>query len=469
VDPSRLGRGVLDTIRRRRLLGDGDRVAVALSGGPDSVALAWLLRDLEPQTAWRMAGLIHVHHGLRGIEADVDEAFCRGLAARMDLPVHVTHVDVGQLARDRRVSIEVAGREARYAAFETAAAALGATSVATGHTLDDQAETVLLRLLRGAGSRGLSAIRPKLGRYVRPLIDCRRAAILAYLDSRQEPFREDASNQDLSIPRNRIRRTLLPVLRGSWPGAVVALARFAELAADDEACLMALANAAGARVDDVDGRVALDLGALDALPTALGRRVIRGALEAAGGVPTFRDVEAVSRLARADKKESRLDLRALTVRRAGQRLRFDRAGGPLTESEGVTGTPQPLSVPGEVTLSETGLTIRASLGTRADLAARPSLAGPIAVLQADALPQLLAVRYRRPGDRLRPLGAPGTRKLQDWFVDRKVPRADRDRIPLVVDDRDRIVWVAGFTIAHEYRVTAPAEGVVVLELDKGNK
>jgi tRNA(Ile)-lysidine synthase len=135
----------------------------------------------------------------------------------------------------------------------------------------------------------------------------------------------------------------------------------------------------------------------------------------------------------------------------------------------VTGTPQPLSVPGEVTLSETGLTIRASLGTRADLAARPSLAGPIAVLQADALPQLLAVRYRRPGDRLRPLGAPGTRKLQDWFVDRKVPRADRDRIPLVVDDRDRIVWVAGFTIAHEYRVTAPAEGVVVLELDKGNK
>jgi len=442
---------------------------VALSGGPDSVALAWLLRDLEPQSAWRVAGLIHVHHGLRGIEADADEAFCRGQAARMDLPVHVTHVDVGQLARDRRVSIEVAGREARYAAFATAAAVLGATSVATGHTLDDQAETVLLRLLRGAGSRGLSAIRPKLGRYVRPLIDCRRAAILAYLDSRQESFREDASNQDLSIPRNRVRRTLLPVLRDNWPGAVVALARFAELAADDEACLMALANAAGARVDDADGRVALDLGALDALPAALGRRVIRGALEAAGGVPTFHDVEAVSRLARADKKESRLDLRALTVRRAGQRLRFDRAGGRQAESEGVTGAPQPLSVPGEVTLSETGLTIRASLGTRADLAARPSLAGPIAILQADALPQPLAVRYRRPGDRLRPLGAPGTRKLQDWFVDRKVPRADRDRIPLVVDDRDRIVWVAGFTIAHEYRVTAPAEGVVVLKLDKGNK
>jgi tRNA(Ile)-lysidine synthase len=469
VDPSRLGRGVLDTIRRRRLLGDDARVAVALSGGPDSVALAWLLRDLEPKSAWRVAGLIHVHHGLRGIEADADEAFCRGLAVRMDLPLHVTHVDVGQLARDRRVSIEVAGREARYAAFEAAAAALAATSVATGHTLDDQAETVLLRLLRGAGTRGLSAIRPKLGRYVRPLIDCRRAAILAYLDSRRERFREDASNQDLSIPRNRVRRTLLPVLRDSWPGAVVALARFAELAADDEACLMALANEAGARIDDADGRVALDLSALDALPTALGRRVIRGALEAAGGVPTFRDVEAVSRLARADKKESRLDLRALTVRRGGQRLWFDRAGGPLTESEGVTGTPQPLSVPGEVTLSETGLTIRASLGPRADLAARPSPAGPIAILQADALPQPLAVRYRRPGDRLRPLGAPGTRKLQDWFVDRKVPRADRDRIPLVVDERDRIVWVAGFTIAHEYRVTAPAEGVVVLELDKGNK
>ena len=469
MDPSRLGRGVLDTIRRRRLLGDGDRVAVALSGGPDSVALAWLLRGLESQSAWRVEGLIHVHHGLRGTEADEDEAFCRALAARMDLPVHVTRADVGQLARDRRISVEVAGREARYAAFETGAAALGATLVATGHTLDDQAETVLLRLLRGAGSRGLSAIRPKRGRYVRPLIDCRRTAILAYLDSRREPFREDASNQDVSIPRNRVRQTLLPVLRDGWPGAVVALARFAELAAADEACLMALANEAGARVDDRDGRVALDLGVLDALPAALGRRVIRGALEAAGGVPTFRDVEAVSRLARADKKEGRLDLRALTVSRAGRRLRFDRAGAPRAESDRVPEAPQPLPVPGEVTLSETGLTIRASLEARADLAARPSLAGPIAFLQAGAFPQPLAVRYRRPGDRLRPLGAPGTRKLQDWFVDRKVPRADRDRVPLVVDGRDRIVWVAGFTIAHEYRVTAPAEGVVVLELDKGNK
>ncbi len=469
MDPSRLGRGVLDTIRRRRLLGDDARVAVALSGGPDSVALAWLLRDLESQCGWRVAGLIHVHHGLRGTEADADEAFCRALAARMDLPIHVTRVDVGQLARDRRVSMEVAGREARYAAFKTAAAALGATSVATGHTVDDQAETVLLRLLRGAGSRGLSAIRPRLGRYVRPLIDCRRAAIRAYLDARREPFREDASNQDLSIPRNWVRYTLLPVLLDGWPGAVVALARFAELAADDEACLMALANEAGARGDDLDGCVALDLGVLDALPAALGRRVIRGALEGVGGVPTFRDIEAVSRLARADKKEGQLDLRALTVRRVGRRLRFDRAGGPRAESERVTGAPRPLSVPGEVTLPETGLTIRASLEARVDLAARPSLSGQIAFLQADALPRFLAVRYRRPGDRLRPLGAPGTRKLQDWFVDRKVPRAERDRVPLVVDERDRIVWVAGFIIAHEYRVTAPAEGVVVLELDKGNK
>ncbi len=469
MDPSRLSRGVLDTIRRRRLVGDDDRIAVALSGGPDSVALAWLLRDLEPRCSWRLAGLIHVHHGLRGTEADLDEAFCRTLAARMALPLHVTRGDARQVAHERRVSIEVAGRAVRYAAFETGAVALGATLVATGHTLDDQAETVLLRLLRGAGSRGLSAIRPKRGPYVRPLIDCRRAAILSYLTARREPFREDASNLDLSIPRNRVRRTLLPVLRDSWPGAVVALARFAELAADDEAFLMAMADEGGARTGEGTPGVAVDVGALNALPRALGRRVVRGAIEAAGGVPNFRDVEAVSRLARADKSEGRLDLRALTVSRAGTQLRFDRAAGGRTESDPVRATPQPLPVPGEVTLSETGVTIRAFLEGRADLPVRPSLAGPVARLQADTVPGPLAVRYRQPGDRLRPLGAPGTRKLQDWFVDRKVPRADRDRVPLVVDVCDRIVWVAGFTIAHEYRVTAPAKGVVVLELDKGNK
>jgi tRNA(Ile)-lysidine synthase len=465
-----LGREVLDSIRRRSLVGDADQIAVALSGGPDSVALAWVLRELEAHARWRLAGLIHVHHGLRGASADADEAFCRALAARFGLPIHVAHVDVAALARDRHVSVETAGRQARYAAFEIAAAEMQASVVATGHTLDDQAETVLLRLLRGAGGRGLSGIRPRRGPYVRPLIDCRRALVVEYLAERGEPSRQDLSNRDVSIPRNRVRRALLPIVDAHWRGGVAALARFAELAADDEACLMDFAGRTGAlQVDEQGERVQVEAPAVNMLPAALARRVIRGAIEAAGGTPSLRDVEAIRRLARADKTGGRLDLSQLTVERQGSTLSFERAGHASAGAASLATGPRPLAVPGEVTLSETGATIRASVQKGAEAAAVPVLSGQTALLQADALPRPLAVRYRRPGDRLRPLGAPGSRKLQDWFVDRKVPRRTRDRVPLVVDARDRIVWVAGFTIAHEYRVTAPAEGVVVLELNKGNQ
>jgi tRNA(Ile)-lysidine synthase len=463
-----LGRRVLETIRHRGLLGGADRVAVALSGGPDSVALAWVLLELQRRAPWRLVGLVHVHHGLRGPSADADEAFCRALGDRMGLPVHVTHADVAGRARERRVSLEVAGRQARYAAFGAAAAELQATVIATAHTLDDQAETVLLRLLRGTSGRGLSAIRPRRGLYVRPLIDCRRAAVVEYLDGRGETFCEDASNRDLSIPRNRVRHVLLPVVAANWPAGIAALARFAELAADDEKCLTDLASHSGAMQFREGPGPGIDVDAVAGLPAALARRVIRGAIEAAGGVPSFRDIEAIRRLARADKTTGRLDLPSLTAHRRGAVVSVERSGRPPETSREVEG-PRALAVPGEVRLAETGATIRASLRQGAEAAATPPVPGQTAVLQADTLPRPLAVRYRRPGDRLRPLGAPGPRKLQDWFVDRKVPRATRDQVPLVVDARDRIVWVAGFTIAHEYRVTAPAEGVVVLELDKGNQ
>jgi tRNA(Ile)-lysidine synthase len=464
-----LGRRVLETIRHRGLLGDADRVAVALSGGPDSVALAWVLVELQRHAPWRLVGFVHVHHGLRGASADADAAFCRALSVRLGLPIHVARVDVAARARERHVSLEVAGRQARYAAFGAAAAELQATAIATGHTLDDQAETVLLRLVRGTGGRGLSAIRPRRGPYVRPLIDCRRAAVVEYLAGLGEPFREDSSNRDVSIPRNRVRHLLLPVVAEYWPGGIAALARFADLAVEDERCLSELAGRSGAmRIREGPGPAQLDVVALAGLPAALARRVIRQAIEVAGGTPSFRDIEAIRRLARADKTTGRLDLPSLTAQRHGPVVSVARSERPRGTAPQVEG-PRPLAVPGEVRLAETGATIRASLKQGAEAAATHFRSGQTAVLQADAVSRPLAVRYRRPGDRLRPLGALGSRKLQDLFVDRKVPRTTRDQVPLVVDAQDRIVWVAGFTIAHECRVTAPAEGVVVLELDKGNQ
>jgi len=458
----RLDRRVTQAIRRDRLAGSGDRVAVALSGGSDSVALAWLLHDLAPRATWRLAGLIHVHHGLRGADADADEQFCRDLAARLGLPIDVTHADVAARARARRQSLESAARDARYEAFEQAAGRLDATVVMTGHTADDQAETVLLRLLRGTGLRGVSAIRARRGRYRRPLLDIRRVELREDLALRGESFREDASNTDVTIARNRVRRDLMPVLEAVAPGGVRALGRFARLAADDEAFLRRAARTAGEAA--VDG-VQLNAGAIAALPVPLGRRVVRRALEDAGGVPTFAHVESMLRLARSDKPSGHLDMSGVRADRLGPVLKLSRPGaGPET-----TTFAHVLPVPGAVAIPETSVTIRASYQKSATRETMTRSGPGLAVLQATSMVPPLTVRSRRAGDRFQPLGAPGSRKVQDLFVDRKVPRAARDRVPVVVDATGRIVWVAGVALAEACRVTAPEAGVVILELREGHQ
>ena len=176
---------VLRTIRDHALVGRADRVAVALSGGPDSVALVWLLEDLGADGRLdRPVGLVHVNHGLRGAESDRDEAFCRELAERLSLPIEVGRFDVAARARVERRPLEPVARDVRYQFFGDAAARLGATLVATGHTLDDQAETVLLRLLRGAGARGLAGIRIRRGPFIRPLLDSAATSFAAFSRSR---------------------------------------------------------------------------------------------------------------------------------------------------------------------------------------------------------------------------------------------------------------------------------------------
>jgi tRNA(Ile)-lysidine synthase len=320
---ARVGR----TIRQDCRIETGDRVAVAVSGGADSVALAWLLGELAARDRGPVvAGLIHLNHQLRGAESDADEAFVRDVAARLDVPAAAAGVDVGARARDAHVSIEVAAREARYEFFETAASSLGATLVATGHTIDDQAETVLLRLLRGAGTRGLSGIRARRDRIIRPLIHCRRADLRTFLRSRGERWREDATNEDVSILRNRIRHELMPVLSGIAPGGVRALARLAALAQDDEAALMSAATEFGSSLvlsnGAGDGRVEVDAAMLSLMPAALARRLIRACAAdiAPGRQLAARHLEAVRSLAASDKLVGHLDLPGVVVAKRDGRL-----------------------------------------------------------------------------------------------------------------------------------------------------
>jgi tRNA(Ile)-lysidine synthase len=453
-------------MRAQALVAPGDRVAVAVSGGADSVALAWLLHDLQAsaEAAFSLAGVVHVNHCLRGAESDRDEAFVRALSERLGLAVEVARRDVAADARAARRSIEATAREARDAFFTEAAVRLGASSVATAHTADDQAETVLLRLLRGSGARGAGGIRPRRGCLVRPLLDVRRAALRADLIARGEAWCEDSSNAERSIPRNAIRHDLLPAIERLAPGGVTALTRFAALSRDDEAVLEAAAIEAARKIVSFDGAaVRLSRALLVGLAPAVARRVVRGALErvSKAGVAA-RHIDAIRALAAADTSKGHVDLPGAAVDFTPEEAVLTRAVGRGRRVAG--GFDRPLPVPGSVDLPEAGVRLVAEVADTAGSGSWPNGRGPAAAIQGEALQGGLRVRSRRPGDRLRPLGAPGRRKIQDVFVDRKVPQRERDRVPIVVDDTGRIVWVAGYALAEEFRVTRPESGVVLLKI-----
>jgi len=451
---------VLRTIRKHQLFPKGTRVLVALSGGADSVALLHILRTLEARGELAVAGVAHINHQLRGADADTDEQFCREIASAVGRPIEVHRADVGALARASGRSIEDAARAVRYAFFERAAERLHAEVTAVGHTVDDQAETFLLRLLRGAGARGLAGIRPRSGNVVRPLLEVTHGELRSYLAARHLAHREDASNWDVSIPRNRVRHELIPVLERYSPAIGPILAREAEIARQDEEYLESVAiDSSRSIVLMTDRGIELDADTLTGLPPAIASRVVRKAL--ATGEPGrsvgFDHIQRVLELARTQGDRS-VALPGQVVTRQGTRIRIGLApDGPFSNFFRF-----PLSIPGEVVLA--GWTVSAQRLDEAGCDLRPQARGDQVIVAAAALRWPLAVRNRRPGDRFKPLGMGGRgRKLQDFLVDRKVTRFDRDRLPLVVDGDDRIVWVVGQSVAEDFRVSEPSQSVILLK------
>ena len=465
---------VLRAIERGRLIPRGGRVLAALSGGPDSVALSALLADAAPVGGFVLAGLLHVNHQLRGGAAEADEGFCRGLAAALDVPLRVERVDVAGLARADGLSIEHAGHRARYAVFERVAGEERADRVATGHTRDDLAETVLLRLIRGAGPGGLAGIRPRAGRIVRPLLGVTRRELREHLAARGLAYREDDSNRDLRVIRNRVRHRLLPLLEREFsPSIVAALAREAAIARGDADWIDGVANQRAASVVTYEeGAVAVDVAAIRAQPLPVARRIARTALERAAGRGRvgFDHVERLLDLAAGPGSEAAsaaggADFPGSRAERRGAQLvlRPAASGRPPGPAVG-DGFEYRLDVPGEVAVPEAGLAIAAepAATTPAPLRARGSL---VAVAAAGLTPPL-TVRSWRAGDVFRPLGLGGRKKLQDFFVDRKIARGARRTIPLVADRRGGIVWVVGHAPAEDFRVTGGTAGVLILRSRK---
>lgn len=448
---------------RHQLWAAGVRVVAAVSGGSDSVALAVVLREVASRGDIVFAGLAHLHHHIRGAEADADAAFCRALADRLEVPAVIGDADVPAEAKEHGVSIEVAGRHARQRFFREALGSIKADRIALAHTRDDQAETVLLRLTRGAGTSGLGGMAPRRDHVIRPVLDLTRAELQQFLRERSEAWREDATNRDVAIPRNLVRHEVMPRLCAINAQADAALARAAELLRGDEEFLERLANAAFLRCVETDEGVDTVTIAVDEflkLPTALARRVARYALETANPSRSY-GLEEADELFRAAKGEGAGNIPGLGVERfPGKVVLVDREAPEVPPS--VDSPELRLEIPGTVEAPRGGWTVSAD-GPAAKPEKIPSSDSQV-VIDARELGSHLIVRYRRPGDRLHPLGAPGRRKVQDVLVDRKVPRDDRDTVPIVTTEMGEIVWVAGQVLADPFRVTSLTTSVVTLTL-----
>lgn len=445
-------------IKQQSLFNPGDTVVVALSGGADSVALLDILAGLPGFPLILVPA--HLNHSLRGDESDGDESFVRRVAARYGLAAEVRRVDVNGLAKAKGLSLEEAGREARYGFFRELAARCGAAAVALGHHREDQAETVLLRLLRGAAGSGLAGMRPRTGGglFVRPLLDISRREIEAYLGKAGIDWREDSSNVDIHFLRNRIRHELLPLLCTYNPQVVESLNNTAAVLAVDEELLCAVTADAYRRCATSTGTaVTLDLQAVAGEHDAFRPRLYRLALAAVKGDLrriSFRHIRGVEGLVASELPNGRIDLPdGIRVTKEYERLRFTAVNEalPPEEFELTITHPGSYRLPCGQTLTVESLAVLPA-------GWRSSGLNAVFVCPED-LPFPWTVRYFRAGDRFMPLGMGGEKKLKDLFIDRKLPLPQRRRVPLLLSG-GRIFWVGGVQLSELARLSGDEQAVV---------
>ena len=466
----RLVRVVGDLLKRMDLVYCPNPLIVAVSGGPDSLALLLLLNELRSSLGLNLH-VAHLNHGLRGNEAHEDAAFVEDMAHRLSLPVTSELVDVESYKISHRLSPEDAARKLRYGFLSRIAVAEEATAVVLGHTADDQTETILMHLLRGSGLDGLigmsnsshwpSSKHNQSIVLIRPLLDVKREETEAMCLWKGVTPRYDASNFSMQFTRNRIRSELIPMLKSYNPRIQEALRKLGYSVAQNQSYIQEEVAQARERLGTaLDGGIGIEKAAFISLPPIIKRHLLKHVYEelacASNGLEHSHLENMITLAHGGAGKEIKLP-GGLMFSVGYDYIRLGIHINKSFDYPNVVGEYQ-LEVPGDVQIP--GWAIKARLSTRSI----PSMAmGRYAIqLNRENIGQTLHVRGRKPGDRFHPLGMSGSKKLQDFMVDEKVPRDIRDRVPLVLSDQ-KIVWVVGHRIAHWVRLMEDTTEVVELE------
>ncbi len=446
---------VKKTIERYSMFSPGDRVLVGVSGGPDSVCLLHILNRCRKEMALSLH-VVHINHGIRKRESKREEKFVSHLAGRMDLPITVKSLDVPSYAREKRLTIEEAARDMRYSAFEQLAGKLNAKKIALGHTASDQVETVLMHLLRGSGPQGLSGIPPvrKLGNslVVRPLIEINREEILSYLKKNNLTFCLDSSNRKTEYFRNKVRLKLLPLLRKNYNENIDgALLRLSEILKEENAYWERVVERVLGKVVSWEAeKILIDFRKFLRYNVIVQRRVLYRLF---GGIVSLSQIEAIRSLAQKSSQGKRIYLgKRFSVRKEGNFLIF--SSSPERRFKKFN---YPLRVPGKNEIEGLNLTLNTRIVDFYPVSEKET---NTAYFDVDKINfKKLLLRNRREGDRFRPFGLRGTKKLSDFFIDRKIPRRLRDRVPLLVEGED-ILWVVGIRRADKARITEDTKKIL---------
>lgn len=454
---------VQETIRRFRMIPPGLRLAVACSGGPDSTGLLLILQQLAPELGCTLS-VVHFNHKLRASESDADEQFVRSLADRLRLPFHVASDDVRSRAGRTGANIEQTGRRLRYDYFFSLVESGLADRIAVGHTADDQAETVLHRLFRGAGGRGMAGIYPALGNWlIRPLLETRRQDILDWLRNCEQTWREDSSNQDLRYVRNRIRHQLLPALAEFNPSIVRVLTHGAEIAREEEAFWDEyLRPLVQQHLQRSEGAVQVDVAPLRNMPVAVARRFLRYALEEAAlrnssagrrnrlgrstGASDFGHVQRILALALSGQSGTTLSLPGrIRAKKEFSSLLLETAD---TDRTGFHGYSYEVTVPETVAVPEIPSSFAFELIPLASGTARYNGNGE-ELLDCAVIQEPLVLRNWQAGDSYRQKGHRKSRKIKELFQRWRVSSSMRQRWPVVVAG-NQIVWSRKWGVAEEF-------------------
>jgi tRNA(Ile)-lysidine synthase len=499
--PPTLAQRVLAYIRKHDMMRAGDRLGVAVSGGADSIALLRLLIELRSELGVVLS-VVHFNHKIRGDASDADVQFVRELAATHGLELHVSCGDTPAHAKEKKMNLEAAARELRYGYFESLMRIGVINKVATAHTLDDQAETVLLRIIRGTGTTGLAGIYPCVNvegasgcDIVRPLLQVRRPELESYLNGVGQPWRDDATNLDTGYTRNRVRHSLLPLLERDFSPAIRdRLAELADIARAEELFwrdqlervreLIVAGAATLSRTTRVSSPHRLPADELLNLPLALQRRLLRDVADTLDLHLDFKHVEDILSLVRIGEN-AQIDLPDNWTAEYrivwGPGCAPSRVGSELILRQSNLETQSPplettdysyaLSLPGVVHIPELNSTISARLvDISADRLKAENMSGEPApagynlnqLLDPQTLASELTVRNWRPGDRFWPAHTATPRKIKELLQQRHITGSERRLWPVVLSG-DQIVWVKDFPVAQQHRATENCTTALLIE------